>query len=478
MKQTLRISEPHFHRLMRHLFPGDRDEHGAVITAGIVETPQGIRFLARDVILAKDGVDYVPGTRGYRALTTDFVVRVSDQCAREKLCYFAVHCHSGRDSVSFSSDDLASHRRGYPALLDITNGGPVGALVFAENAVAGEIWRPEGTSDLDKLTVVGSNIRHLFPSPPKSQYDRPAAYHRQSMLFGDRGQEALSKATVGIIGLGGVGALVNEWIARLGVGHIIAVDYDRVETTNLPRVVGATRFDAGEPFVSSRFGFVQSFGRWLSKHKVHIAARVARQANPHVRFDAIIGDIMDSSIANKLRTVDYLFLCADGMRPRLVFNALVHQYLIPGVQIGSKVPVDKKSGAVGDVFAVARRVLPFAGGGCLSCNKLIPADKLHDESLTPDERRRQQYVAEETITAPSVITLNAVAASHAVNDFLFGFQGLFRVDALPGYGMHYLRERRCDSIDVSAANDCLHCGLSNRSAFGRGDRWVLPCKTA
>jgi hypothetical protein len=130
------------------------------------------------------------------------------------------------------------------------------------------------------------------------------------------------------------------------------------------------------------------------------------------------------------------------------------------------------------VFAVARRVLPFAGGGCLSCNKLIPADKLHDESLTPDERRRQQYVAEETITAPSVITLNAVAASHAVNDFLFGFQGLFRDDALPGYDMHYLRERRCESIDVSAANDCLHCGITNRSAFGRGDRWVLPCKTA
>ncbi|MFO1003472.1 MAG: hypothetical protein U0936_24330 [Planctomycetaceae bacterium] len=114
MKQTLRISDPQFRRLMRHLFPGDRDEHGAVITAGIVETPEGTRFLARDVILAKDGVDYIPGTRVYRALTTDFIVRVSDQCVRENLCYFAVHCHGGRDSVGFSPDDLASHRRGYP----------------------------------------------------------------------------------------------------------------------------------------------------------------------------------------------------------------------------------------------------------------------------------------------------------------------------------------------------------------------------
>lgn len=34
---------------------------------------------------------------------------------------------------------------------------------------------------------------------------------------------------------------------------------------------------------------------------------------------------------------DYLFLAADSMRARLVFNALVHQYLIPGVQLGSKI---------------------------------------------------------------------------------------------------------------------------------------------
>src|SRR4051812_30745843 len=122
MKQSLHIAEPQFFRLMGHLFPGDHDEHGAVVLAGIVDTPRGTRFLAREVVLARDGIDYVPGTRGYRALSTDFIVRVSDQCARENLCYFAVHCHGGRDSVRFSSDDRASHARGYPALVDITNG--------------------------------------------------------------------------------------------------------------------------------------------------------------------------------------------------------------------------------------------------------------------------------------------------------------------------------------------------------------------
>src|SRR5688572_17184485 len=61
MKTTFRISAPLFERLHRHLFPGDGDEHGALILAGIAETARETRFLAREVILAKDGVDFVPG---------------------------------------------------------------------------------------------------------------------------------------------------------------------------------------------------------------------------------------------------------------------------------------------------------------------------------------------------------------------------------------------------------------------------------
>lgn len=477
MTQSLRISQPDFARLKRHLFPGDHDEHGAVILAGMCESSCGSRFIARDIVLARDGIDYVPGKRGYRALTTEFIARVSDQCARQKLCYFAVHCHGGADAVGFSPDDLASHARGYPALLDITSGGPVGAIVFADNAAAGNIWRRNGVTTLDEVTVVGPNIRHLYPSPPSSAFDVSSIYHRQSMLFGERGQAALAGAKVGIIGLGGVGSLVSQWIAHLGVGHIVAVDYDHLEPTNRPRVVGATAWDAGEPFTTSRFRLFRSFGQMLAKRKVQVAARVARQANLAVRFEPIVGDVIDAETAMRLRDVDYLFLCADGMRPRLVFNALVHQYLIPGVQVGSKVPVDARTGNVGDVFVAARRVLPYFGGGCLSCNKLIPPDRLQEESLTPEERRRQRYVEDVAVTVPSVITLNSLSAAQAANDFLFGFQGLLHDHAATGYLQYYPRERNWIPVDVTANGDCLHCGPSDRSVYGRGDRGHLPCRT-
>ena len=53
------------HELQQHLFPGDGDEHGAVILAGTCESERGLRLVARELHLAKDGVDYVPGKRGY-----------------------------------------------------------------------------------------------------------------------------------------------------------------------------------------------------------------------------------------------------------------------------------------------------------------------------------------------------------------------------------------------------------------------------
>lgn len=158
-KFTFRIAKPLFDSLQAHLFPGDGDEHGAVIAVGIGQSSRESRLLAREVFLARDGIDYVESKFGYCALSADFVARVSDHCARRGLGYFAVHCHGGRDSVGFSPVDLESHQRGYPALLDITNGGPVGALVFARNAVAGTIWTHNGVFDLDNLVVAVGGLK-------------------------------------------------------------------------------------------------------------------------------------------------------------------------------------------------------------------------------------------------------------------------------------------------------------------------------
>lgn len=473
---TLTVDEQLFRQLHNHLFPGDHDEHGAVIAAGIVETPQGTRLLARDLFLARDGVDYVPGTRGYRALTAEFVALKSDYCSSERLCYLAIHCHGGHDSVEFSEDDMASHERGYPALLDITHGGPVGALVFAHNAVAGDIWMPDSRYLLDHATIIGTQIRRLYPNmasgPPKASL----IYDRHARLFGDVGQYILSGLKVGIIGLGGGGSLLNEWLARLGVGHVIAVDPQKVEVTNLPRIVGATRWDALAYLVESQIPLLRKFGEKYARHKVHVARRLAKQANPTIRYDAIVGTVIDEEKARFLSDVDFLFLATDNIQSRLVFNALVHQYLIPGAQIGVKVTTDKQSGVVDDITIASRLVLPYSGGGCLECNSLIPPNRLAEEALNEQERRAQRYVDTEDVVQPSVITLNAVSAAQAANDFMMLFTGLYRDDADMGYRLHLARDRQPWVAGVLANQSCLDCGSNSKSRRARGDRARLPCR--
>ncbi|MGZ4160094.1 MAG: hypothetical protein ACXVNF_04735, partial [Neobacillus sp.] len=147
--------------------------------------------MVRDVFLAVDGVDYVPSPRGYRMLTANFVRDQALYCRDEKLAYLAVHNHGGHNSVAFSSDDLRSHERGYPALKDITRGQIVGGLVLAKNAIAGDLWISNERVPLKRARIIGKNIFEIFPSPPKHVAQNLEIYDRQARVFGERGQAIL-----------------------------------------------------------------------------------------------------------------------------------------------------------------------------------------------------------------------------------------------------------------------------------------------
>ena len=463
-------------QLHAHLFPGDGDEHGAVILAGLAETKCDVRLLARELHFAVDGRDYVQGKRGYRMLRAEFITGQVMKARDERLVYLAVHNHGGTDQVAFSSDDLRSHERGYPALLQITRGGPIGALVFAKNAVAGDIW----LSDRNRVSLAGATIigpyRQLLEPRrlPSSLQQSDPRYDRQVRLFGDRGQKILGKAKVAIVGLGGVGSLLAEYLGRLGVGHFVLVDPDRVEFTNLPRLVGTTRWDATPRiFEAASVGWFKAVGRLLARRKVHLAKRNIRRANPDASVKTLATDFMEPNVPEHLTDCDYLFLAADTMRARLLFNAIVHQYLIPGVQIGAKVRSDN-TGAVCDVYAVTRPITPESG--CLWCNGLINSTKLQEESLSDEERRAQRYVDEPEIVAPSVITLNALASAQAANDFMFYMTGLAADDATPDY-MRFRPSRREVCWDKPRSDtDCVECGQSELGRFARGDGLRLPVK--
>lgn len=59
-------------------------------------------------------------------------------------------------------------------------------------------------------------------------------------------QQALDRAAVGIAGLGGLGSNIAVYLARLGVGRLVLVDFDTVEVSNLNRQHYTMR-DLGRP---------------------------------------------------------------------------------------------------------------------------------------------------------------------------------------------------------------------------------------
>jgi hypothetical protein len=458
-----------------HLFPGDGDEHGAVIGITTTTSVRGVRLLGRTLRIARDGIDYVPGEHGYRMLTPSFVREAILDFSDDGLGYLAIHCHGGTNSVGFSPDDMESHERGYPALRDIADEHIVGGLVFARNAVAGDLWLPDGRRvELDSARIVGRPIRTLRPMPPPAAVADPS-FDRQARIFGDRGQELLSRQKVAVVGAGGAGSLLVEYLARLGVGHVVVIDPERIETTNLPRVVGARRWDAHTLLTrAERPEWMRRLGRRFSAYKVHIAKRVARQANARINVDAVVGDVVDGATAHLLTDCEYIFLAADSMQARLVVNAVMHQYLIPGVQVGAKVQVDKTTGEVVDVFSVSRPIIP--GFGCLWCNELISSAALQEEAVDAATRQRQKYVDEVTVAAPSVITLNAVAAAHAADDYLFSVTGLLQPDSSRHWLRFMPREAEVAFEGPRRDPDCRECGDGPRGRLGRGQTRGLPTR--
>lgn len=449
---TIRIEASDFERLYKHLYQPDGDEHGAVLLAGVAERKDVLYLSVREVILARDGADYVGGEIGHRALTPQFIHRQITRARDERLVYLAVHSHPSHRTAGFSTIDMDSHERGYPALLQIARGMPVGAVVFGRLAAQADIWMPNGRRlDLLKLTVVGTTIRDLSPSPGiTAKLPEDADRDRQIRMFGSTGQERLRRCTIAIAGLGGVGSLVAEYLARLGIGRFFLIDPDTVELSNLSRLAGATRDDA-----------------IAGALKVDVAMRLILQANPEAQIETIADDVAKTSIARELVGCDYLFLAADSMRSRLIVNTIVNQYLIPAVQIGAKIR-PSEDGSLNEVMSANRQVRP--GGGCLWCNGYIDTAQLAVEAKSDRERIEQAYGVQEP--NPSVISLNAVAAAHAVNDFLLDYLSLRAEREAVHQHFHFLT-RRFMSVLPRRDGSCSECSRKG-NRFGRGDGLELP----
>jgi adenylyltransferase/sulfurtransferase len=157
-----------------------------------------------------------------------------------------------------------------------------------------------------------------------------ARYHRQMLLpgFGAEGQERLRASTAAVLGCGALGCLAADLLARAGVGHLVIVDRDVVEPTNLQRQVLFDEQDAatGVP-------------------KAVAAQRRLRAVNSAVRVSAIVDDLHRGNIERHVAPADVLVNGLDNFETRYLANDVAVKHGIPFVYGGAV-------GTTGAAFAV------------------------------------------------------------------------------------------------------------------------------
>lgn len=443
----LYIRGDHWRRLDDHLY-GSPGEHGAVLLCGTAPGGDHQRLLVHEVHVAEDGTDYTYVDGVYR-LGGAFVTRQALRARAEQLVYIAVHPHGGYDSVEFSGIDLRSQHNSTKPLLAASGNDRVGWLVTAPAAANGIVRTKDGEEPITGVVVLDEQRRALrTPRPVRSTSGSiEARFDRQALIYGDDGQRLAAGATVAIIGLGGGGAMLNDMLSSLGVGHLVHVDPETIDITNLPRLIGATRWDALEPFAN---WLPEKARDRLARSKVSVAKRVARRNNPNIRITTVRREANSRPAIEALISCDYIFLAADTARARLLVNAISAQFLIPMTQIGAKVRVDD-DGVVKDVYSVSR----VAGrtAGCLWCNGLISTTRLAEEAVSARQRADQQYV--QGVANPSVKSLNAIGAAWAVEDFRDWFTGLGSAGQL--YTTAHPQAPRVTSSTPRHDADCPFC---------------------
>ncbi|HMX53240.1 molybdopterin-synthase adenylyltransferase MoeB [Plasticicumulans sp.] len=129
-------------------------------------------------------------------------------------------------------------------------------------------------------------------------------YSRQIMLpeIDIEGQERLRAATALVIGLGGLGSPVAMYLGAAGVGRLLLVDFDHVDTSNLQRQIAHAEADIGRP-------------------KVESARDRVRALNPLVAIETIAEALDDEALAAAVARADVVLDCTDNLTTRLAINA-------------------------------------------------------------------------------------------------------------------------------------------------------------
>ena len=311
--------------------------------------------------------------------------------ARERQAGVAfMHSHHSTGWQSMSEADILAERDvlAYPA--GATGFPLIGLTIGSDGYWSSRFWRRDGERMrcywCSKTRVVGPKSYQIYSNdyvcPPP---ERREVLKRTFDTWGQEAQNTISRLRVGIVGLGSVGSIVAEAVARIGVTQITLIDPDYVEEHNLDRLLYGTTRDIGNL-------------------KVQLASdAVFRHATAKkVNIIALPISIHDQEAYKAALDCDIIFSCVDSPLPRDVLNCIAQSHMIPVIDGGVSIEKDISNDKLFSAHWRVHIVTPYHQ--CLRCsgqynssNVIMELDgSLSDPSyvsnLPESERNRNQNV--------------------------------------------------------------------------------------
>lgn len=226
-------------------------------------------------------------------------------------------------------------------------------------------------------------------------------HERQVPFLTKEGQERLTRSKMAIVGLGGLGSLVAQQLALLGVQDILLIDDDIVEETNLNRLVMTRPKDVDEM-------------------KVEVMSRGMVQISDTCRPKALAINVRTREACEALAGVDYIIGCVDHDGPRYLLTLVAAAHRKPYLDLGSEIGSDGTSYG-------GRVIFSHPGSGCLLCHGELNQDDIRMWMSTEEERLVQEKLYGQPIetlaegSGPAVVSLNGIVAAVGVQELLHDF---------------------------------------------------------
>ena len=140
----------------------------------------------------------------------------------------------------------------------------------------------------------------------KNQIQR---YSRQIVLkdVGLVGQKKIFNAKVLVVGVGGLGCPVTDYLSRAGVGTIGVIDFDKVNLSNIHRQNLYNSKDIG-------------------KYKVDVVKEKIKSINPFTKIKTYKKKISDKNLNNIIKSFDIIVDGSDNFRTKFILNKYAIKY--------------------------------------------------------------------------------------------------------------------------------------------------------